>query len=335
MPDAKPNPAAPETPAGPVPASPVEQFLEANFKKIIIALAAVVLLLLIIGASRHFSRQTELEAAQKFTSAKTVEDCDVVAQQYAGTQAAGNAILLKAALLWDAGKKESSVAALQDFIKNQPDHLLLPNAKVSLGSKQASLGDNDVARKTLEAVVHDYPKTESAAAAQAELGDLLWAEGKVDEAKKVYTELPRNYPGSPFVAAVDQRIKMIDAGLPSKEVDAPPPPPKPAEGPNAALPPIPGLPTPLSKTPTINVPPSLTAPLGALPPTPPAPGAPAAPKPEEKTPATPPTPVPPPAPTPEPKAAAPAAPAPESKTAPKAEEKPAAPPSDKPAAPKS
>jgi predicted negative regulator of RcsB-dependent stress response len=328
MPDAKPNPAAPETPAGPAPASPVEQFLEANFKKIIIALAAVVLLLLVMGVSRHFSRQTELEASQKFTSAKTVEDCDVVAQQYAGTQAAGNAVLLKATLLWDAGKKESSVAALQDFIKNQPDHLLLPNARVSLGSKQASLGDNDAARKTLEAVVHDYPKTESAAAAQTELGDLLWAEGKVDEAKKVYTDLPRNYPGSPFVIAVDQRIKMIDAGLPSKEVDAPPPPPKPAEAPNAPLAPIPGIGAPLSKTPTINVPPSLTAPLGASVPPPPAPAAPAAPKPEEKSPATPPTPAPPVAAPPS------AAPAPESKAAPKAEEKPAAPPADKPEAPK-
>lgn len=324
MSDIKANPAAPEIPAGPAPASPVEQFLEANFKKIIIALAAVVLLLLVMGVSRHFSRQTELEAAQAFTAAKTVEDCDVVAQRYAGTQAAGNAVLLKAALLWDAGKKESSVAALQEFIKNQPEHLLLPTAKVALGSKQASLGDNDAARKTLESVVHDHPKTESAAIAQAELGDLLWADGKVDEARKVYMDLPRNYPGSPVVAAVDQRIKMIDAGLPSKEVDAPPPPPKPAEAPKTALPPIPGL----STTPTINVP-SLLPPGAPAPP----PSAPAAPKPEEKAPATPPAPAPPAAtpPAPAPTPAPPAAPAPE----PKAEDKPAAPPADKPDAPKS
>jgi predicted negative regulator of RcsB-dependent stress response len=316
MADAQLNAGIPDTLPNEAPSSPLEQFLEKNFKKILIALAVLVVLLIGIGYARHLSRQTELEAATAFTSAKTTEDCDVVAQRYSGTTAAGNALLLKASLLWNAGKKESSVGVLQDFIKNQPDHLLLPYARISLGSKQASLGEKDAARTTLQAIVRDYPKSEPAAAAETQLGDILWSEGKVDEARKVFTDLPRNYPGSPFIDEVNQRIKAMDAGLPSKEVDAPPPPPKPAAAPAPALPSIPGIPKPSATPPTINVP--------SLIPTPPAPPAGASAAPPAPAPAPSSTPPPAPAPAPSPKAdatppapAAPAAPAPAAPEAPK------------------
>lgn len=323
MPDEKPNTATPDTLADQPPVNPVEQFLEKNFKKIVIALVLVVALLVVVGLSKHFSSETERAAAEAFASAKTVEDCDVIAQKYAGTQATGNALLLKATLLWDAGKKESSVAALQDFIKNHASHPLLSHAQVSLGSKQASLGEKDAARKTLEAVVSNHPKSEAAAAAQAMLGDMLWADGKADEAKKLFIDLPRNYPGSPFIAEGEQRIKMMDAGLPTKEVDPPPAPIKPVDA-KSLVPKIPGLPTPSSKPATIEVPQSLI------------PGAPGS----ATTPAPAPSPAPAPVPTtPPPSATTPAAPAPvpapAPAPAPKAEEKapaPAPPPAPAPSA---
>jgi hypothetical protein len=202
---------------------------------------------------------------------------------------------------------------------------MLPHAQVSLGSKQASLDEKDAARATLEAVVRDHPKSAAAAAAQTQLGDMLWAEGKVDEARKVFSDLPRNYPGSPFVAQVDQRLKIMDAGLPSKEVDAPPAPPKPVETPDPAAAPLPGIPRPPSAAPSINVPPPLLAPP-AIPSAPPAsdvPTPPPAPSPkaEEKAPA-PEAPAPAPKPddakTPDAPAPAPAPSAPEVPPAPEA-----------------
>lgn len=296
MPDSKSKAVTPAPSAEQPPLSKTEQFLEQNFKKIVWALALLAAVLLAVAIARHLSHERELESAAAFTSAKTVEDCDVIVQNYAGSRAAGNALLLKATLLWDAGKKESSVAALQDFIKNQADHPLLPHAQVALGSKQAALGEKDAARKTLEAVVRDHPKSEAAAAAQTQLGDMLWAEGKTEDAKKLFSELPRNHPGSPFIAEVDQRTKIMNAGLPSKEVDPPPAPPKPAGDATSLLPPIPGLPRPSSRPPTIDVPSLIPTPPGTPPPAPvptpgpnPAPAAPPAPAPktEEKPPASP------------------------------------------------
>lgn len=306
MPDANPQPAAnPEHPAETAEVSKIEQFLEENLKKIVLGLGLVIVVLVAVAVSRHFSHETELQAAEAFTSAKNAADCDVIVQKFAGTGAAGNAQLLKASLLWEEGKKESSVAALQEFIKSQPEHPLLPHALLSLGSKQAALGEKEAARASLETVVRDHAKSEAAAAAQTQLGDMLWAEGKIEEARKIFTELPRNNPGSPFIGQVEQRLKMMDAGLPTKEVD-PPPAPKPA--PPAA---------PASPVPTINVPsltappaapmpaPPVTPPAATTPPVPaPAPTAPApAPKAEAKAPATPAAPAapaPPPAPAPEP-----------------------------------
>ncbi|MFZ4763785.1 MAG: tetratricopeptide repeat protein, partial [Roseimicrobium sp.] len=255
MSDAKPNltvDALPDAAA----AHPFEQFLERNFTKLLLGIGLIALVAAGIAAARHFAHETEMEAAVRFTSAKTPEDCDVVVQKYAGTGAAGNALLLKAELLWAAGKKDSSVDALQQFIKEHPNHPLLAHARLALGSKQADMDLKDAARQTLEGVVRDYPKNEAAAAAQTLLGDLLWADGKLDEAKKLFSELPRNFPGSPLIDQVEERTKMIAAALPIKEVDPPPAPPKPAEAPKA----------PALLTPTA---PNITVPTLSAPPVPP------------------------------------------------------------------
>jgi heme/copper-type cytochrome/quinol oxidase subunit 2 len=58
--------------------SAMEQFMEKNFKKIIIGIVLVALAFVAFGVARYSKSQTELEAAEKFTSASTVEDCDVV-----------------------------------------------------------------------------------------------------------------------------------------------------------------------------------------------------------------------------------------------------------------
>lgn len=281
MPAAKPQPsAAPESPPEEVPVNKVEKFLEENFKKIVLGFGLIALLVVAIGTSRHFSHQTELEASERFTAAKTPEDCDIVVQKYPGTLAAGNALLLKADLLWEAGKKESSIATLQEFVKNQAGHPLLANALLGLGSKQAALGDKDSARKTLEGIIRDQPKSEVAAAAATQLGDMLWAEGKIEDAKKLFLELPRNNPGSPFIEQVEERTKMMNAALPTKEVD-PPPAPKAAEAPKP-VPALPGAPVPVPSIPGINAPtltPAAVPPAAATPPVA-APAAPVPPKPD-------------------------------------------------------
>lgn len=277
-----------------VPQSKVEQFFENNFKKILVAFVLIAVLAAVLGIARHFQAQTELEAAEKFTSATTVEECEVVIQKYPGSVAAGNALLLKADLLWQADKKQDSVSELNRFLKELPESSLRPQVMLALASKYNALGDAANANKTLDELLSAFPKSELAAGAQALKGDLLWADGKVEEARKIFEGLPRNYPGSAFLGETEERLKMMNSGLPLVEVDAPPAPPAPVAPPAA-----PAL-TPL--LPELKVP--ATPPVTA--PAPPAATTPAVPAPSVPAPAATPTP----APAPAPETKAPEAPAP-------------------------
>ena len=208
--------------------SKIEQFLDRNFKTIMLGLVLLAIALLALGVKRYFIHQTELEASERFTSATNVEDCDFVIQKYSGSRAAGNALLMKAGLLWDQGKKESSIAALQEFVKNYNSHSLQAHTLLALASKQAALGENDAARQTCDTLLKNYPQSDVAAAAQIQLGDLLWKEGKIDDAKKLFESLPQKYPSNMtvFYDSVTQRLELMAAGLPMQEVDGPPPAPK-------------------------------------------------------------------------------------------------------------
>lgn len=275
-----------------VPQNKLEQFLEQNFKKILVLIVLIAVLLGAMGVARHFKAQTELEAAELFTSATTPELCEVVTQKYPGTVAAGNAILMKADLLWQADKKQDSVSELNRFLKELPENALRPQVMLALASKYNALGDTANANKTLDELLNTFPKSEIAAGAQALKGDLLWADGKVEEARKIFESLPRNYPGSSFLGETEERLKMMNSGLPTVELDPPPAPPAPVVPPVVpAAPLLPELKVPAT--------PPVTAPAPATP----APATPAPAVPAPTTPAAPAaTPAPAPAPTPEPKA---------------------------------
>jgi len=306
----------------PLKVSPLEQFVENNLKTIILGVSLLAVAAVGVGIARYYSHQAEVEAAQQFTSATSIEDCDKVVAHNPGSVAAGNALILKAQLQWTEGKKESSAETLKTFVKNYSSHPLIAQVQLGLATKQESLGDKAGAKQTLEAVVKNSANTETAPAAQIRLGDLAWADDKQDEAKKTLDGIAKTYPGKmdPFMDQIRQRTEIMAAGLPTKEVDGPPPAPKPVTPPPSA--PhleIPGLNAPMAQ-PKIDLtpPPAPTLPAStapvAKPEAAPATAAPApAPAPQAPTPAAPiPAPATP-APTP---AATPAPAAPEAPTKP-------------------
>jgi predicted negative regulator of RcsB-dependent stress response len=307
--------------------SPVEQFLEKHFRAIMMGLAVLAVVLLIFGVMRYHANQTAQEAAERFTSAITVEDCDVVAQKYPGSVAAGNALVRKAELLWNDGKKESSIGTLRQFEKDYGDHPQRAAALFGLASKLAAMGEKADARTMLDGIVSKYPNSEFAAASQIQLGDLLWEEGKTDDAKKLFESIGRLYPGkmTALSAMVEQRIQLMNAGLPTTETE-PPPAPKPPTPPPSAAPLAPSganaLPAPMAP-PQITAPALAPSPSGApaLPPPPP----PAAAKPAAEKPASPESSATIPVPTPTPAPAVPAPPPPTAATPPVSAAPPAAP----------
>lgn len=282
-----------------LPATGMEKFLEDNIRKIIWLFILVLVGLGAFGLIHQQNKMKAKEAAEAFTGAKTVEDCDLVMSRYAGTNAAANALLLKADLLWEQNKKSSAVEALKEFTTKDAGHPLAVFALLGLGSKLDAMGETKEAQAVFERIVSEFGSTEAAPMAQVRLGDLLWAQGKADEAKKAYEELSVKFPDMAEYQAISQtRLGWIAASLPTKEVD-PPPAPK-VEVKTSAAPGIPGL--------------KLTAPssggIGATiaPPAAPAiPSAPTTPAPAPKTEPAVPAPA---TPAPTPPSAAAAAPAP-------------------------
>lgn len=317
--------------------SPDEQNLEKGFKKLVWLALIIIAAVSAWGLISHNQRVAAEEAAEAFTTAKTIEDCDNVIQKHPGTAAAGNALLLKATLHWDKNEKTSSIEALQKFVSQHASHPAYGQTLLSIATKQEAMGDKAAAKASFERVMSELGGSDLAQLAQIRLGDMLWADGKADEARKAYEAATKDFPGiAAFEDLSKTRLEWLDAGLPTKEVD-PPPAPKPAEAPKtpAISSGVPGLPE--MKLSSSITPPSSSAVIeGAKPSLPALPAAsvppPAMKLPEEPAAATPPPPPPPPPPAAPKAATSPPVEVPASKPA--APAAPAAPTSPPPAAPK-
>lgn len=266
-----------------IPATGAEKFLEDNFRKIVWLFIILVASLIAYGFIHHQNTLKANEAAEAFTSVKTVEDCDLVISRYAGTNAAANALLAKADLLWDQNKKTSAVDALKEFTTKHASHPLAVQALLGLGSKLDAMGDHKEAQAIFERITREFPSSEAAPLAHVRLGDLLWADGKADDAKKAYEDLAVKFPDLPEFQNISQeRLDWIAAALPTKEVD-PPPAPKVEPKPAAALPAIPGMPQINLKSAEGGIGATIAPPAAPAMPPPAAPATPSAPPPPTPT----------------------------------------------------
>ena len=224
-----------------LPATGLEKFIDDNSRKLVWLFIIVVVALCAFAIIHHQNTLKGYAAAEAFTGAKTVEDCDLVISRYPGTTAAANALLLKADLLWEQNKKSSAVEALKEFTTKDASNPLAVYALLGLGTKLDAMGESKEAQAVFERITTEFASSEAAPLAQVRLGDLLWAQGKVDEAKKAYEELAVKFPDQAGFQTISQnRLGWIAASLPTKEVD-PPPAPKVEPKPAAAIPGLPNI----------------------------------------------------------------------------------------------
>lgn len=209
--------------------SATESWMEKNLKPLLVFVCLLILVLAALGVVRYRTEAVAHEAGSAFTGADSVEGFDAVISKYPGSQAAANSLLAKAELLWDQNQKDSSTAALKKFLETNSKHPLVAETKLALASRLDGMGEKAEAKKLLEELTVNYADSEVTPLAAIRLGDLLWNEGKNDEAKAIYETLPSKYPGTnqPFFDQSQERLKWIGAALPTKEVDPPAPPPAP------------------------------------------------------------------------------------------------------------
>ncbi|MBL9118138.1 MAG: hypothetical protein JNJ83_24235 [Verrucomicrobiaceae bacterium] len=213
--------------------SPIEQFLDKNFRKIGFAVLGIVALVVIAGIIRHRAHEADRAAAIAVSQAKTAADCDLVIAAHPGTTAAGNALLKKAKIVWAEGKKDSSIALLREFVGNYNSHPLRLQTLISLGTALEGTGQAAEARKVYAEIVEKHINDPLAGLAKLREADILWSQGKEDEAKKIYEMHAQTFPASPFFEDNANRLGWMKAALPTKEVDPPKPPPAAIAAPDA------------------------------------------------------------------------------------------------------
>lgn len=196
-----------------------ELFWEKNRQKILVA--AVVAVLAAIGTvwwvvSLH---NLKLAAEAFFVQAKSPDAWREVIAKYPGSMPAADAMLLLAESQREQGDFDGSTATYQRFLSEYPQHPLVSGARLGLAETSSAAG------KPAEAIT--ALKTVQAAGGYAAPfaalleGRALLREGKLAEAKEVFTKIVTTYQTSPLARLALGQVEEIDVLLP---------PPTPKEG---------------------------------------------------------------------------------------------------------
>lgn len=160
------------------------------------------LVLIIVGVAVYFgyefSKQRKLaDSAQALAVAKSADDLRKVTANWAGTPAAGSALLRLGDELRREGKYDESVKALQEFAEKYPESVLQDRALISLGITQEFAGKADDAVATYQRVVSTYPTSSAAADAKIRQARVLKSKGKTEEALRILQSFEKEQK-SPF-----------------------------------------------------------------------------------------------------------------------------------------
>lgn len=186
-----------------------EQFLDQNYKKIILAVLAVALL---VGGYIVFQVTSEekiresgaaLVAAMHDEGGAASAAFENVEKEFSGTNAAVTADYLNAVSLWEQGKADEGNAVMAAFIDKAPTDLWKAQASAVLGCRYMKDGKNDEARKCFETVL-SCGDTLYAPVALLSLGDMAYADKDGEKARTYYNELKERYPSSMFAMVSEE-----------------------------------------------------------------------------------------------------------------------------------
>jgi tetratricopeptide (TPR) repeat protein len=155
-------------------------------------LAAVALLVVALVASEFYEadRDKKIHAASaELDNAKTPADYRHVIDNYPGTMAAANAMLLLGRQQFDGKDYSGAAATWQGFADKNPQNMLAPVALSGAGTALEALGKYDQARSLYQRVATSYLNSFAAPLARLDEAALLKAERKPEEARRVYENL--------------------------------------------------------------------------------------------------------------------------------------------------
>lgn len=190
-----------------------EVFWEKNRNNVLIALGVIV----VVGLGAVFwaisLHNTKVAAKAFFAQATTPDAWREVIAKYPGTMPAADASFLLAEALRKDGKIDESTNIYQKFLSEFPSHPLVGGARLGIAENYSIKGNTSEALTALKAA----QTTGGYAAPFAAIleGRILIREGKLAEAKDVFSKIASTYQGSPLVQLAIAQVEELEPVLPA------------------------------------------------------------------------------------------------------------------------
>lgn len=231
-----------------------EEFLDRN-QKSLIALAILLALATAAYVVYHgVEKGRQDTAGEAFSKAEDLAALQAVVSEHPNTNAAHSAMVLLAERQWADGQQDAAIETLRSLTASNPDSPSYPAAQASLGAKLVAQGKSDDAARIFQDLV-DQPKSRYIAPyALISLGDIAKASDDLEKAETSYNRVKSDFSESPFVETATQRIATLRA-KPPVEIEAPPAPATEASPESAG---VIASPTPVPAPPAAATPPADT-----------------------------------------------------------------------------
>ena len=178
-------------------------------RELTIAFFVVLLLAAAWAGYRLYSNHRGELAADELAGAKNVADFQKVIAEYGNTPAGASASLLLAEKQRVEGKFDEANKTLQGFIDKDPDHELVPAAKIAMAANLQSLNKTDEALSLYKQIAASYPKSFAAPLALISQVPLLKEKKQPDAARRVCETILSQYGQSFWAGEAMREIRTL------------------------------------------------------------------------------------------------------------------------------
>lgn len=183
-------------------------FLQKYTKPVAIAIGVVCAIVLVIKFNETQTQKKEAEASTALMNANTAGELQAIVDDYASTTARPVALMGLALKKFNAGQVDEAATLYNQFLKEHGAHELATQAELSLITCKESVSLEE-AQALYAKFAEEHADSYLAPAAMLSRASCLEALGKLDDARVAYEDILANFPDSNSARTADANLKVV------------------------------------------------------------------------------------------------------------------------------